>query len=165
MKVYDVERLPNHGGSIRVYVCRKSNNLKVEQSVYDLLELEKEIPSKLKLFKINVEVLKAKITNRVSELKVNNKSIGILGLPAKATTLLYYFGLNDKIDCIFDDNPLKQGLYAPGTNIKILPTNQIYKQNLDILIVLAWNFADSLIKQHKYYAGKFIIPLPEYIEK
>lgn len=175
MKIYDVERLPNHGGSIRVFVCRKSNkNIKIEQSVYDLLELEKDIPTKLQTFKTNVESLKIKTVNMVKELKKSGKTIGILGLPAKATTLLYYFGLDKDISYIYDDNSLKQGLYAPGTNIKISPTNKILEEKPDVLIVLAWNFANDMIeKVEKMWSEKyksfryptFIIPLPELIIK
>lgn len=165
MKIYDVERLPNHGGSIRVYSCHKSNDIKIEPIVYELLNLEISINNKLKEFKSKVDLLKNNIVGIVNELKNMNKKIGILGFPAKATTLLHYFNLSNSIDYVYDDNPLKQNLYAPGTMIRIQPTSDIYKQNPDVLIVLAWNFADDLINKHKNYKGKFIIPLPELIIK
>lgn len=162
MKLYDVERLSNHGGSFRAYICRKSYNIPIAQSVLDLLELEKTIPEKLKSFKTNVNELKNKMVNLIDSYIKKNKKIGVLGLPAKATTMLYYFGLEKSIHFIYDDNPLKQGMYAPGSNIMIYPTQDISKHNPDVLIVLAWNFADDLINNNSNFKGKFIIPLPEF---
>lgn len=164
MKIYNVERLSNHGGSIRVYICKKAYQVDIDKSVYDLLEAEKVIPTKIKIFKHAVNVLKEKVSSIVDQYKLDNKKIGILGLPAKATTMLYYFGLNNKVDFIYDDNKLKQNMCAPGSAIKISATDQIYVDNPDLLIVLAWNFADDLLKAHQKFTGKFIIPLPQYKE-
>ena len=162
MDIYRVERLPNHGGSIRVYACN-SNFKPIESSVNELLELEKEIPIKLEVFKNNISELKDKLVNEVDRLKSENKTIGVLGFPAKAMTLLHYFKLNKKIDFIYDDNILKQGMFVPGTNLSIRETNNIYNVCMpDVLIVLGWNFIDSFIKNHKNYIGEWIVPLPEY---
>lgn len=91
MKLYDVERLPNHGGSFRAYICRKSHNIQITQSVLDIIELEKSIPEKLQSFKEGVNELKSKMVNLIDSYVKENKKIGVLGLPAKATTMLYYF--------------------------------------------------------------------------
>ena len=97
-------------------------------------------------------------------LKSQGKSIAGFGAPAKATTLMYEFGLKqDILDFIVDDSPLKQGLYSPGLHIPVLSSDSIIDLNPDYLLILAWNFADSIIKKNQKFAacgGKFIIPLP-----
>ena len=75
------------------------------------------------------------------------------------------FGIDENIiDFIVDDNPLKQGLYAPITHIPVLPVNEIYKSKPDYVLILAWNFAEPIMKMHVKYIkeiGGFIIPMPE----
>ena len=77
---------------------------------------------------------------------------------------MYEFGLKDDIlDFIVDDSPLKQGLYSPGLHIPVVPSSSIKTLKPDYLLILAWNFADSIIKKNKEFSnsgGKFIIPLP-----
>ena len=100
--------------------------------------------------------------------KKENKKIVGYGAPAKATTLMYYFGLDTKIiDYIIDDNPLKQGMLSPGLNVPIVSSNFFNENYPDIIIILAWNFADSIISKNKQFiksGGIFIVPLPEIKE-
>ena len=87
------------------------------------------------------------------------------GSPAKATTLMYHFGMTkETIDYIVDDNPLKQGLFSPGLHIPVVHPKTIYVNKPDYVLVLAWNFAESIITKHRAYiaqGGRFIVPLPE----
>ncbi|MFH1062522.1 MAG: class I SAM-dependent methyltransferase [Candidatus Omnitrophota bacterium] len=98
------------------------------------------------------------------DLKAKGQSIAAYGATAKATTLMYHFGLNSSvIDYIVDDNPLKQGLFSPGLHIPILSPEVLYQEKPDYVLVLAWNFAEPIIAKHRFYAGddsRFIIPLP-----
>ena len=76
-----------------------------------------------------------------------------------------HFGLDDKmLDFIVDDNPLKQGLFAPTNHIPVLSTQELYKRKPDYLLILAWNFSEPIMKMHHKYEdeiGKFILPMPE----
>ena len=78
---------------------------------------------------------------------------------------MYHFGIGpDIIDFIVDDSPLKQNLYAPGLHIPVLPSHAIYDQKPDAVVILAWNFAEPIMKNHTRYleqGGQFIVPLPE----
>ena len=98
-------------------------------------------------------------------LKSAGRSIAAYGAPAKATTLLYHFGLDASvIDYIVDDNPLKQGLYTPGLHLPVLAPAVLGERRPDYVLVLAWNFADSIIAKYRGYAGdagQFIVPLPD----
>jgi hypothetical protein len=168
MDIYHVERLPNHGGSIRVYVCFQGQ-YPIDPSVQQCLELEKEIPNKIKQLAVKIEQLKEKINTSLLSLHSQGKKIGVFGFPAKATTLIYGLGINMKtIDFIVDDAKLKQGKFIPSQSQKksmvIEPPSVIVSKNPDYLLILAWNFADSIIENCKKqgYTGKFIVPLPQF---
>jgi len=83
--------------------------------------------------------------------------------------LMYHFGIGPEIiEFIADDSPLKQGLYSPGLHIPVLAGNEIYTRQLDYLLILAWNFADSIINQLGWYeemGGRFLVPLPKPLFK
>ncbi len=97
-------------------------------------------------------------------LKANGKSIAAYGAAAKATTLMYHFGLDSSLlDYIVDDNPRKHGMLTPGLNISICPAEVLYQRKPDYVLLLAWNFAAPIIEKHRHYAGndsRFILPLP-----
>ncbi len=101
----------------------------------------------------------------LSGLRSAGKTIAGFGAPAKATTLMYHFGITkDIISFIVDDNPLKQGLYTPGLHIPVVDSSHLYEKQPDYLIILAWNFAESIIRKHEKFlrsGGRFIVPLPE----
>lgn len=100
-------------------------------------------------------------------LKAAGKSIAAYGAPAKATTLMYHFGLNSNIlDYLVDDNPLKQGMFTPGLHVPVLAPSVLYERKPDYVLILAWNFAESIIARHSKYAGnrsRFITPLPNLV--
>ena len=101
----------------------------------------------------------------LGDLKAGGASIAAFGAPAKATTLMYHFGIGPEIiDFIADDSPLKQGLYSPGLHIPVVSGGEIAKRRPDYLVILAWNFADPIIANHQSFhqaGGRFILPLPE----
>lgn len=100
-------------------------------------------------------------------LKAAGKSIAAYGAPAKATTLMYHFGLDASVlDYIVDDNPIKQGMFTPGLHIPVLAPSVLYERKPDYVLLLAWNFAESIIARHREYAGdrsRFITPLPNLV--
>lgn len=164
LEIFDVEQISNHGGSIRVFVKHFSNALPdTNPSFYPLLFQEKDIAKRLIKMEANIKFLGEKLRNELSKLKSDGKSIAIYGVPAKATTLMYALGIDEKmIDFAVDDAPLKQGTFTPGKHISVLSPNVIYEKAPDYLLILAWNFADSIMKNHSSFNGKWIVPLPEY---
>lgn len=176
MSIYKYDRLPNHGGSIRVYACR-SDFIRNKQRSMNVpitngpLGDEEDVNNKLLQFSNNVQKLKTELTQLLSAFKDQNKSIAIYGTPAKATTLLYGFGINkDIIDFAVDDNSLKQGHFTPGQHIPIYAVDEILNRKPDVILILAWNFAPSIIeKVQKMWFQKFknvryptfITPLPD----
>lgn len=165
MTLFDVKSISNHGGSIRGYVGKN-------QSIYPNVAkmIKEEIKSKLhgskknnlKNFDKKINLLKDKLLKTLNKMKRDGLSIGIYGMPAKATTLMYTFGLTSElIDFAIDDAILKQGLYSPGQHIKVYSNLAIEEFKPDVLLILAWNFADSIIERNNFN-GKWIIPLPKF---
>ena len=168
MELIDVSRINTHGGSIRCVVKNIEDKRPINKSVLNLVNLEKSISlnnkKTFKNFANNIKERKKSLIEFLNKLKSQNKLIAGFGAPAKATTLMYEFGLKDDVlDFIVDDSPLKQGLYSPGLHIPVLPSSSIKALKPDYLLILAWNFSDSIIKNNEEFSnsgGKFIIPLP-----
>ena len=168
MELIDVIRVNTHGGSIRGVVKQKNSSYKIKKTVGELCELERKLKldkiETYKKFEKQIETKKQELQQLLLRLKNENKRIAGYGAPAKLTTLLYHFDIDNKvIDFIVEDNPLKQGKFSPGMNIPILTPEEIYNKKPDYLIILAWNFAESIIEKHHSYlknGGHFIIPLP-----
>ena len=112
-----------------------------------------------------IDSAREEITALLKGLKAAGKCIAGYGAPAKATTLMYHFGITKEvISFIVDDNPLKQGLFSPGLHIPVVSPTHLYEKKPDYLIILAWNFTDSIMQKHEKFllsGGRFIVPLPE----
>jgi len=160
MTLFNVDYIANHGGSIRVYVCHAGYiNHTFQVPEQDNIE---HVVAKLRDDIVN---LGHNLRVRLSELKNNNKSIAIYGTPAKATTLMYALGIDEHlIDFAVDDNTLKQNTFTPGKHIPVLSPQEIYDKKPDYLLILAWNFAESIMKQHPNFSGTWIVPIPELKE-
>ena len=147
MEIFDVEDISTAGGSIRVYAKRKIGKHNINESGNE------------------IEKCKSEIMKLLIQLKDDGKTIVGYGAAAKGNTLLNYFGIGpDILDYVVDIAEIKHGLFTPGKHIPILPTEKIDEDNPDYVLILAWNFADDIMKKHEQYranGGKFIIPLPE----
>ena len=162
MDIYNVTRLPNHGGSIRVFTCRRGTK-PIRQSVANIIEEEKSINIKLVQFCDNIKILKETLNNRLKELSSKQKTILVYGMPAKSTTLLYALDIDENlISYGIDDAELKQNTFSPGKHIKIFSDAAL--KDGSVVLILGWNFADSIISNHPNFKGTWIIPLPELKE-
>ena len=160
------ERSDIQGGALVGYVGHRGSvaDLSIEEMI------DKEVLSGISEAKCFYDWNK-RISKNGEELKIflqglrqAGYSIAAFGAPAKATTLMHHFGLDQSIiKYIVDDNPLKQGLYSPGFHIPIFSTDKLILDPPDYLLILAWNFADSIVQNHSAYlktSGRFIVPLP-----
>ena len=157
-KIYRVERINTHGGSIRVYI-KKGNKIKIENSVKELIKVEEKFG--IKNYKTYQEfakkIYKVRENVRKNILKLKSKKSKVIGYgsPAKATTALNFFGISSEIECIVEDNKLKHGKFLPGMNIPIVSRSEI-KAKPDYALVLAWNFFEEIKKNNSDLAQKFI---------
>ena len=158
-KIFKVEKVQTHGGSLRVYIKKDNKNLKVGQSVKTLLKEEEQFGIKkyktyqefaMKVYKIRENVLK-----NIKKIKNEGRQIIGYGSPAKATTALNFFGISKEIDFIVEDNKLKQGKFIPGVKIPI-KSKKFVKNNKNIMLVLAWNFFKEIKKNNQSLSEEFL---------
>ncbi len=170
LRLFDVEEIPTHGGSLRIYACHNTDSSKsVSSRVKDLQK--KEISAGVdgfdyyEKFQENVIETKRKLLDFLISEKRKGKSIVGYGAPGKGNTLLNYCGIRtDFLDYTVDRNPYKQGKYLPGTRIPIYDPSKITETKPDYVLILPWNFKDEIIKQMvniREWGGQFIIPIPE----
>lgn len=168
MSVFDVQKVPVHGGTIRVFVEKKSGKYNIEKSVEKFLKLEKKwgLDKKQTYIEYANKVLenKVKLLALLKKIKSQNQTIAGYGASAKGNTLLNYFSIGPEfLEYIVDDSLWKQGLYTPGKRIPVVSSKTLYGKKPDYLLILAWNFAESIMKNHEKFGklgGRFIIPVP-----
>ncbi len=169
MELIDVKHVDSHGGSIRCVVQKKGGPHKVKPSVGDMIRNEEQLgldqSASFQAFADRINAVKEKLSGLLRNIKDGGKSIAGYGAPAKATTLMHHFQLGpDIIDFIVDDSPLKQNLFTPGFHIPVLPPAAIEERKPDVLLILAWNFAEPIMQKHAGFGnngGTFIVPLPD----
>ena len=168
MKLIGAQRVSPQGGSIRVMAQKINGPRSDDCSAEALIALEQrsglDRPETFIQFGRRINEVGAQLRSLIKSLKANSKTIAGYGAATKSTTLLSHFGLgNDDLAFIIDDNPLKQGLFAPATHIPVLATEELYRRRPDYLLILAWNFAEPIMASHQKYTddgGKFIVPMP-----
>ncbi len=169
MKIFDVEKVQVHGGSVRVFISKNASTHKTSNNVSKFLHKEKEmeLSNPNTYLEYNKKILKNKVDllSLLVTLKNNNKKIAAYGAPAKGNTLLNYFGIgSDLIEYIIDDSSWKQGTYSPGKRIPVVDKSFVDVEKVDYILILAWNFADDIIEKNillRKKGIKFIIPAPK----
>ena len=168
LKLFDVDELAAHGGSLRIYGChvedaskpisQSVSGLKVREAAWGIAKLER-----YQAFRENIQATKRNILEFLIEAKNKGKSIAGYGAPGKGNTLLNYCGIRtDFLDYTVDRNPYKQGKYTPGTRIPISPPERIRETKPDFLFILPWNLKDEVINQNSFirdWGGKFVVPI------
>jgi len=172
IEIFDVDQIPTHGGSLRIYAKHEEDKTKkISSNVKNLTDLE--ISKKMntieyyKNFQDKANKIKYDLQQFLIKQKLNGKIVAAYGAAAKGNTLLNYCGIKkDLINFVADASPYKQGKYLPGSHIPIVNEKKIKEVKPDFVIILPWNIKDEIIKQLNYikeWGSKFIIPIPEVI--
>ena len=170
LTLFDVEELPTHGGSLRIYARHADYDLrKVGPRVTELRSREESNGfARLEhyfAFAEQVKETKRKLLEFLISTKRKGKSIAGYGAPGKGNTLLNFCGIRtDFVDYTVDRNHYKQGKFLPGTHIPIFPPEKIRETKPDYVLILPWNFKDEIMHQMAYireWGGQFVVPIPE----
>lgn len=169
LEMFDVEELPTHGGSLRIYAKHKEDGSK-EISANVAAVLQKEIDKGINNleyytnFQHRALKVKLDITEFLIDKKRAGKKVAAYGAAAKGNTLLNYCGIkNDLIDFVVDANPHKQNKFLPASHIPVMDEQYLKAEKPDFVIILPWNLKDEITQQLSYindWGGKFVIPIP-----
>ena len=168
--MFDVDEIPTHGGSLRIYAGNKEDTSKsISDKVGELLERENSIGiSDLNYYKgfgEKVNGIKKELLQFLLEQKNAGKKVAAYGAAAKGNTLLNYCGIkNDVISFVVDASPHKQGKFLPGSHIPIVAEEEIKKNKPDFIIIFPWNIKEEIINQLNFireWGGQFVISIPE----
>jgi 2-polyprenyl-3-methyl-5-hydroxy-6-metoxy-1,4-benzoquinol methylase len=170
LRIFDVEQLSTHGGSLRIFACHAEDAAKPAAARVEQLKREESGAGLAELGLYQEFTEKVKHTKRtllafLIEAKHAGKSIAGYGAPAKGNTLLNYCGIRaDFVDYTVDLSPHKQGHFLPGTHLPIYHPERIRETKPDYLLLLPWNLKDEIVSQMAYireWGGKFVLPIPE----
>ena len=170
LKIFDVEELTTHGGSLRIYASHLDDGTKpVGERVVELRAREAAgglaSINYYSSFNERVKETKRKLLEFLIMVKREEKSVCGYGAPGKGNTLLNYCGIrSDFLDYTVDRNPYKQGKFLPGTHVPIYHPDKIRETKPDYVLILPWNFKDEIMQQISYireWGGRFIVPIPE----
>lgn len=166
LELIDVRRVPTKGGSLRYAIQRVGGPRRVGSSVADLSRLEVEQgldrPEVFAVFADRIE--RAKQDVRAYLEPFQGKRIVGYGASATTTTLLHHFELGGLLEFLVDDYGAKQGLYSPGLHLPVLPSDALYEQRPELVVVCAWRYYEPIVKKHTLYlaqGGRFLVPMPE----
>lgn len=170
LTLFDVEELPTHGGSLRIYGRHNDDGSKpIGERVVAMRAREEQAGittlAYYRAFAEQVQNTKRKLLNFLIEARSHGKSVAGYGAPGKGNTLLNYCGVRtDFLDYTVDRNPYKQGKFLPGTHIPVFAPDKIQETKPDYVLILPWNFKDEIIEQVSHirnWGGQFVVPIPE----
>jgi SAM-dependent methyltransferase len=172
LAIIDVDELPTHGGSVRVYAAHADGHGRpADAGVADLLAREDaaglSTPAPYTSFAARVQETKRRLLEVLISIKREGRSVAGYGAPGKGNTLLNYCGIRaDLMDYTVDRNPYKQGRFLPGTHIPIAHPSKIAERRPDFILILPWNLKDEIIEQLSFvrdWGARFIVPIPEVV--
>jgi SAM-dependent methyltransferase len=170
MKLFDVEELPTHGGSLRIYGAHEDDEAKPQTDrARELAERERRAGYEdieiYRAYSHGVQEEKRSILSFLIDLKRQGRSIAGYGAPAKGNTMLNFCGVGaDFLDYTVDLNPHKQGHFLPGSHIPIYAPDHLRETRPDVVLILPWNLRDEIVEQHAYirdWNGRFAARSPQ----
>jgi SAM-dependent methyltransferase len=169
LRLFDVEELPTHGGSLRIFAAPVAADREPSERLLGLRDRERAaglhtLEGYLG-FDEEVRALKRELLTFLIDAKRDGKTVAAYGAAAKGNTLLNYCGVRgDLVDYVVDRSPHKQGRFLPGTRIPILGPEHVEETRPDLLLVLPWNIREEIFEQMAHiraWGGRFVVPIPE----
>jgi hypothetical protein len=170
LRVFDVEELKSHGGSLRVFACRDSSltdtvSPNVQKVIADEVTARLDRIEGYEHFSRQVKGTKLDFVDFLLTAAREDKTVAGYGAPGKSATLLHYCGIGkDLIEYTVDRSLYKQGRYLPGSRIPIYSPDRIHETKPDYVVILPWNLKDEIMQQLSYireWGGRFVVPIPK----
>ena len=168
LKLFDVEKIRTHGGSLRYYICKKNAKYKISKRLIQIIRSEKKIKlnkySTFQKFSKRVKKSKKNLIDLLKKLKIKNKKIISYGATYKSTTIFNYCRIGRQyLDYVTDTTQNKQGKFTPGQHLPIISPEKGMTDTVDYVFLGAWNFKDEIINKEKQFikrGGRFITHVP-----
>ena len=167
LELIDVQRIATKGGSIRCIAQLAGGSRPRSSVITDLLDLEEKLgldrPEIYRTMQTKIDGLRKEVWEKIAPYIDAGGDISGYGASPTATTLMYALDLQDRLNCLFDDNPIKHGLLSPGRHLPVYSSAELATRRPAVTILLAWNYADPILRRNEAYlasGGKFLIPLP-----
>jgi len=171
LDLFAVQHVDTKGGSLRYFIQRNGGIFPHDGSVEKYLKIETERKiysfSTYKKFRSDIDLLKKHLIRKLSSIKTKGETIAGFGASITGTTLIYDFEIGEFLDFLVDDNPDKIGRFSPGLKLPVHSSSSLLEKKPDYVVILAWRFAKQIVSKNKDYidiGGKFIVPVPEYLE-
>lgn len=168
LEVFDAERIPTKGGSIRFWIQHKNGPQKVSPRVEELIRLENERGlydlAYHKAFSSRIDGIKGRLHQMIRATAEAGGKVAAFGTSVGCAALIHQFELEDKIDYIFDDTPLKERIEGPGYDLPVYAGATVEQHKPSLVLILAWRYAKFIIEKHEAYikdGGRFLVPLPD----
>ncbi|MCB2013675.1 MAG: class I SAM-dependent methyltransferase [Sphingobium sp.] len=170
LRIFDVEELPTHGGSLRIMACRSTSSAHETGAGVAKVRADERAAGFDRIetyaaFQSRVVPVKTGLLAFLEQAAREGKSVAAYGAAAKGNTLLNFSGVNtDQIDYVVDRNPVKQGHYLPGSHLPVLPPERIMETRPDYLLILPWNIRDEVMASMagiRQWGGRFVVAVPE----
>ncbi len=169
LRIFDVDELPTHGGSLRIYVCHTDS---IEPETDAVIKLEQreiglgyDTPAPYAHFHKQVQKVKRDLLRFLIDARESGKTVAGYGAPAKGNTLLNYCGIRaDLLAFTVDISPHKAGRFLPGTHIPIYSPDRLRDVKPDYVLILPWNLKDEIVRQMadvRSWGGQFVVPIPQ----
>jgi hypothetical protein len=168
LRIFDVETLPTHGGSLRAYLCHEAARYVTSPAVAEMLAREVTggltSAARFDAFADDVAATKRALLSFLIEASGTGKTVGAYGAAAKGNTLLNFCGVRpDMVGFVADKNPTKQGRLLPGSRIPVVDPAEIAARRPDYLLILPWNIKAEVMGQMteiRSWGGQFVVPIP-----
>jgi SAM-dependent methyltransferase len=169
LRIFDVEELKSHGGSLRVFACRAESRTQavtanVEKVIADEVAAELDRPEGYESFALQVKAMRVELLQFLLTATREGRTVAGYGAPGKSATLLHYCGIGrDFIRYTVDRSVHKQGRHLPGTHIPIYHPDYLRQQKPDYVVILPWNLKEEIMLQLQYireWGGRFVVPIP-----
>lgn len=168
LELFDAERIPTKGGSIRFWIQHRGAPRPVSPRVGELIALEQAAglydPARHRRFSEKVRDIKTRLHVIIAEARETGRPIAAYGTSVGCAALIHQFELEDKLDFMLDDSPFKDRIEGPGYDLPVHTAEAVYRRDPALIVILAWRYAKPIVAGHRKYlaaGGRFLVPLPD----